>query len=284
MKRKVTEVSRVRLAMRCLMALACLLLFALAAYGQSGSITGTITDPVGRKRREFVRRGQEHRNRRRVSGSDHPSTGNYVISVPAGKYELTVLAAGFKKYVRSNIVVGTAAGTRLDVTLEVGAVNDTVTVSEQSSLLKTESGELAHSLVTKDVTDLPLFTIGNAGGTGIRNPLQQMVLIPGTSFQNETAVVVNGMPANSQTIRVEGQDSTGNIWKIAQQNSQAGVEAIQEMAIQTSNFAAEFGQAAGGYFQLHDEVRNERAFHGAELRLFVNEALNAGLHRLPTAA
>ena len=261
--------------MRCLTALACLLLFALAAYGQSGTITGTISDPSGAS---VVNLSVDVKNTESgaVFHSGTSSTGNYVIPVPAGKYELTVQAAGFKKYVRSNIVVGTAVDTRLDVTLEVGAVTDTITVSEQASLLKTESGELAHSLVTKDVTDLPLFTIGNAGGTGTRNPLQQMVLIPGTSFQNETAVVVNGMPANSQTIRIEGQDSTGNIWKIAQQNSQAGVEAIQEMAIQTSNFAAEFGQAAGGYFN-YTMRSGTNTFHGAGYDYFVNEALNAGL-------
>ncbi len=82
----------------------------------------------------------------------------------------------------------------------------------------------------------------------IRNPLQEMILLPGTAFTNDTAVVVNGLPANSENIRIEGQDSTSNIWKIAQQNSQGSVDAIQEVAIQTSNFNAEYGQAAGGYF------------------------------------
>src|SRR6185295_9676132 len=112
--RRVTEVSRVRFAMRCLTALACLLLFALAAYGQSGSITGTINDPSGAS---VVGLSVEVKNTETgaVFQSGTSSTGNYVIPVPAGNYELTVQAPGFKKYVRTNIVVGTAAGTRLDV-------------------------------------------------------------------------------------------------------------------------------------------------------------------------
>ena len=48
------------------------------------------------------------------------STGNYVIPVPVGKYELTVTASGFKKYVRANLEVVTAPILALDVTLELG--------------------------------------------------------------------------------------------------------------------------------------------------------------------
>ena len=62
-------------------------------------------------------------------------------------YELTVQAAsGFKKFVRSNLVVQTATDTRLDVTLEVGAVTETITVTEETPLLKTESGEMSHTI------------------------------------------------------------------------------------------------------------------------------------------
>ena len=88
--------------------------------------------------------------------------------------------------------------------------------------------------------------------------------------------MVNGLPANSENIRIEGQDSTSNIWKIAQQNSQGGVDAIQEVAVQTSNFAAEYGQAAGGYFN-YTMKSGTNTFHGSAYDYLVNEALYAGL-------
>jgi len=259
--------------MRCLTVFACLLFVALAAYGQgaNGSITGTVTDSSGALAPN-VSIEVKNSDTGAVFQSGTSNTGNYVVPVPAGNYEVSVTASGFKKFVRSNLVVQAATGLRLDVTLEVGAITETITVNEQTPLLKTESGEMAHQLVTKDVTNLPVFTVG----TNIRNPLQQIVLLPGTAFQNENAIVVNGMPANSQSIRVEGQDATGNIWKIAQQNSQAGVDAIQEVAIQTSNFAAEFGQAAGGYFN-YTMRSGTNDFHGSAYDYIVNEALNAGL-------
>ena len=189
-------------------------------------------------------------------------------------YELTVEAQGFRKYVRENLLVQTATATRQDVALAVGAVSDTVTVTEATPLLKTESGELSHVITNKQINELALITIG--AGQGIRDPLQQIVLLPGTSYVNGNTFVVNGMPANSESIRIEGQDSTGNIWKISQQNSQAGLDAIQETAIQTSNFAAEFGQAAGGYVN-YTMKSGTNAFHGSAYDYLVNEGLNAGL-------
>ena len=265
--------------MRCLTAFACVLLFALAAYGQggNGTITGTITDASGAVAPN-VSIDVKNSDTGAVFHGGTSNTGNYVVPVPPGKYELTVIATGFKKYVRSNMVVQTASDTRLDVILELGALNDTITVTDTAPLMKTESGEVSHTITTSDVTDLPVLTTnGNGGAFGnIRNPLQEMIILPGTAFVNDTAVVVNGLPANSENIRIEGQDSTSNIWKIAQQNSQGGVEAIQEVAIQTSNFNAEYGQAAGGYFN-YTMKSGTNSFHGSAYDYFVNEGLNAGL-------
>jgi Carboxypeptidase regulatory-like domain len=259
--------------MRVLGAVVFLNLFALAAYGQIGSITGTVNDPSGAA---VVNVSIDAKNVETgaVFHGGASNTGNYVIRVPAGNYELTVQAQGFKKFVRSNLVVQTATDTRLDVALEVGAVTETVTVTETTPLLKTESGEMSHVITNERVNNLPVITIG--AGQGIRDPLQQIVLLPGTSYTNGLAFVVNGLPANSESIRIEGQDSTGNIWKISQQNSQAGLDAIQEVAIQTSNFAAEFGQAAGGYAN-YTMKSGTNQYHGSGYDYFVNEALNAGL-------
>jgi hypothetical protein len=256
-------------------------MFALAAYGQgdNGSITGTIRDATGAVAPN-VAVDVKNVETNAVFHGGTSSTGNYVIPVPAGKYELEVTAAGFKKYVGQNLLVQTASDTRLDVTLEVGAVTDTITVMDEAPLLKTESGEISHTLATDDINQLPLLTTNGSGGStgagNIRNPLQEMILLPGTAFQNDTAVVVNGLPANSENIRLEGQDSTSNIWKIAQQNSQGGVDAIQEVAIQTSNFAAEYGQAAGGYFN-YTMRSGTNTYHGSAYDYLVNEALDAGL-------
>jgi hypothetical protein len=159
-------------------------------------------------------------------------------------------------------------------------------VEDTAPLLKSESGEISHTVEITDADQLPVLTIsgGNvvaAASTSamgqIRNPLQIAELLPGVTFSNDNSLVVNGQPSNSESIRIEGQDSTGNIWKVMQQLSQgASVDAIQEVAVQTSNFAAEYGQVGGGYFNFTMKSGTNQ-LHGSAYDYFVNEFLDAGL-------
>jgi hypothetical protein len=255
---------------------------ALFAQSNQGAITGTISDPAG----AVVPTAQiEVRNNETgvIYRGGTSATGNFVLAMPSGTYEITVTAAGFKKFVEQNVQVISATDTRKDVILEVGSASEQVTVTETAPLLKTESGELSHLVTSKDVDELPVLTLGGGGASSIgglgeiRNPLQSVQLLPGVTFSNDFAMVVNGLPSNSEAIRIEGQDATGNVWKMNQQFQQgASVDAIQEVAIQTSNFAAEYGQVGGGLFNITMKAGTNQ-FHGSGYDYFVNEALNAGL-------
>ena len=276
--------ARAKLEVRCLSAIACLFVFALCAFGQGnqGSITGTITDPQGAATPN-ASIDAKNQDTGEIFHGGTSATGNYVIPVPAGKYELTVSVPGFKKYVRSNLEVASATASRQDVKLEVGGVTETITVTEQAPLMKTESGEVSHQMQTDDITQLPLLTTNGSGGaTGmgnIRDPLQEVTLLPGATYARDVfggnEVTINGLPSNSENIRIEGQDAVYNIWKIQQQNGQGGVDAIQEVAVQTSNFNAEYGQAAGGYFN-YTMKSGTNTLHGSVYDYFVNEAFDAG--------
>ena len=157
--------------MRCVGTLAFLLLFALAAFGQSdqGSITGTITDPQGGVTPNASIDAKNVDNGTVFHGGTSGS-GNYVIPVPAGKYQLTVTAAGFKKYVRENLEVATATATRQDIRLELGALTDTITITDEAPLLKTETGEISHTIATDDVNQLPVLTTAGGGFDGAVAP------------------------------------------------------------------------------------------------------------------
>ena len=129
----------------------CLFIFALAAIAQvnTGTITGTIEDPAG-----AVVPGAPIEVKNMDTGTVYKggasNTGNYVIQgLPAGKYELTVTVTGFKKFLRENLEVVTATDTRQDVNLAVGAVTETVTVTESAPLLKTESAEISHVVTSR---------------------------------------------------------------------------------------------------------------------------------------
>jgi len=270
--------------MRCKLAAAVVFFAGVIAFAQSnqGTITGTISDPAGAVIASAPIEVRSADTGVVFSGGTS-STGNYVIRVPAGVYEITVNVPGFKKFVESNVQVIVATDTRADVKLELGSSTEQVTITDTAPLLKTESGEMSHLVDAKDVADLPVLTISGGGYAGatamgnIRNPLQATLLIPGVAFGNDQELVVNGLPSNSETIRIEGQDSTGTLWKVYQQRSQTmSVEAVQEVNVQTSNFAAEYGQAGGGYLN-YTMKSGSNQLHGTTYDYFVNSGLNAGL-------
>src|SRR5499426_396876 len=267
---------------RRLLFVVCLSLFASTAFGQTdrGTITGTVSDvtaaviPGVAIEAKNVQTGAVYQ-----AGSSE--TGNYTLAqLPAGTYELSAGLPGFKKFVRSGVIVSVATVLRIDITLSVGAADESVTVEEASPLLKTESGEVSHNIAYSNVNELPVLTLSSSVGQAstlgnVRNPLQVLNLLPGASFANDNQLRVNGMPSATQAIRIEGQDATNGRHRQYNQGVQASVEAIQEVAVQTSNYAAEFGQAGGGYFN-YTMKSGTNQFHGGFYDYFVNEALNAG--------
>jgi len=83
------------------------------------------------------------------------------------------------------------------------------------------------------------------------------------------------MPSSSQAIRVEGQDATNGMFQQMNQTVRQSVDAIQEVSVQTSNFAAEYGQVGGGYIN-YTMKSGTNQLHGSAYDYFQNEALNAG--------
>jgi len=260
--------------MRSLALAVCSLFVALTALSQSdrGTITGAVSDPAGAVVAGAPIQAKNIQTGVLYEGATS-TTGNYtIVQLPVGTYEVSVAVPGFKKYTRTGLDVEIAQTLRVDITLEVGASSESVTVTESAPLLKTESGELSHTVNLKQITELPLFTVTG----GIRNPYQVLNLIPGTYAPGGAGnIAVNGAPANSLSYRVEGQDATnGNLPSFPTQN-QPGVDAIQEVAVQTSNFAAEYGQVGGGFLNITMKSGTNQ-FHGGAYEYYVNEFLNAG--------
>jgi len=265
---------------------ACLLCCGFAAFAQSdrGTITGTVSDPAG-----AVVAGAAIEARNVATGAVYPAassgTGNYTIAqLPAGVYELTVTVMGFKKFVRTGLQVEVAGTLRVDPVLEVGSATESVTITEAAPLINADNADISHNVPTSALDDLPILTltgaaapIGTATSLGnIRNPLSSVALLPGARITTDSVMRINGMPSNSQSINIEGQDATNGFFKQQNQINQAGMDAIQEVTIQTSNYAAEYGQAGGGFFN-YTMKSGTNQLHGSAYDYFVNEALNSGV-------
>ena len=246
----------------------------LFAQADRGTLTGTISDPQGAvipEAKILVRNSQTNAEYETVT----TSTGNYTLAqLPAGSYELHVETAGFKRYTHQGIAVGVAQTARVDVILQVGATTESVTVTADAPLLKTESAEQSYNIATERINALPL-NFSARGPGSFRNPFTFVQLLPGANITDRNNIRVNGMPNVTFGIRLEGQDQTRPLDPNNSDMVAPSVEAVQEISVQTSNFAAEYGQVAGGLFNFTTRSGSNQ-LHGSLYGYFVNEALHAG--------
>jgi hypothetical protein len=253
---------------------------AIAQVG-NGSITGTVTDPAG-----AVVAGATVEAKNTETGVVYPgvstTTGNFSIqSLPVGSYSVTVKVQGFKTYTHTNLVVAATQILREDVGLQVGAASDSVTVTAEASLLKTEAGDMTHNVAIDNLSQLPLLGIGtaNSGTSGVRNPYNSLQTLPGvSSYASSGQFTMNGLGGSmTETMRTEGQDSTSRLFGTYDytQMGQPSADSIQEVAYQTSNYSAEYGQAGSVVINMTMKSGTNQ-FHGTGYDYFVNEDLNAG--------
>jgi hypothetical protein len=250
------------------------------AQSDRGTITGTIADPAG-----AVVAAAPIQARNTGTGALYDvassATGNYTLAqLPSGDYEVAVSVAGFKKFVRQGLTVQAAQTMRIDIVLQLGDASESVTITGEAPLLKTESGELSHVITTERMDNLPLMQTGAvAGSSGIRNPYNVVALMPG-SYYSPTAGVgptvrINGGVSNSETVLIEGMDATNSLGQGASQQNQPGADSIQEWAVQTSNYSAEFGQAGNAIMNVTMKSGTNQ-LHGSAYDYLSNEFLNAG--------
>ncbi|MBV9744714.1 MAG: carboxypeptidase regulatory-like domain-containing protein, partial [Acidobacteriia bacterium] len=250
------------------------------AQSDRGTITGTISDPAG-----AVISAAMVEARNTETGAVYPvassATGNYTIpELPAGTYELSVTSAGFKKFVRTGLIIQAAQTIRVDATLDVGSSTEVVTINAEAPLLKTESGELSQTIETQVMDALPLLEVGN-DSSGIRNPYSVVALLPGayftpvaTTFTTGPTVRINGGYTASETFLVDGMDGSNLMGQGINQQTAPGTDAIQEWTVQTSNYSAEFGQAGSSVMNVTMKSGTNQ-FHGSAYLYLQNEVLNA---------
>ncbi|HEY6342569.1 MAG TPA: TonB-dependent receptor [Bryobacteraceae bacterium] len=256
------------------------MLAAALAFGQggNGTITGTITDPAGAVIAGATVQAKNAETGVIYTGASS-TAGDYTISnLPVGTYSLTTTVQGFKAYTHSSLAVAATQVLREDIALQVGTAAESVTVNAEATLLKTETGELTHNITLQQMDNIPLLGIGLSGNgpAAIRNPFNVVMSLPGSSGYTLPGYNVGNF--NGQTsqasIRIEGQDATPHA--LAYEGmAQPGVDAIQEVAFQTSNYAPEFG-TTGSVLMNFTMKSGTNQWHGSGYDYFVNEDLNAG--------
>jgi len=127
----------------------------LAQTSTTGSIAGAVTDQTG-----AVVAGAEVviKNNGTSAENTVTTTDNGTFNVPSlatGSYTVTVKVAGFKQVVVTDVKVDVAKASTINVQLEIGAPNETVTIVGSGELLQTQSANVASTITGRQITDLP---------------------------------------------------------------------------------------------------------------------------------
>jgi len=205
------------------------------------------------------------------------ATGDYTFrNVPPGIYDLTISLTGFKELRQTGLSVSAGNPKRVNITLELGGVKETITVVAATTLIKTEKADLSTELTAKAVTTLPL--------NQYRNYQSLLNLVPGatpTMFQNaeidtpgrSLRTFVNGIQPNANTTRVDGAVSV-NLWLPHHAGYIQPAETVDTVNIATNNFDADTGMAAGAA-QTVVTKSGTNEFRGSAFWFYNGDSLNS---------
>src|SRR3954447_19602436 len=229
------------------------LFMAVPAWAQrtTASIRGTITDQS-----KAVVPGATVTVTGQDTGLTRTATtdrdGAYTFAeLPVGRYRIQVELQGFKTSTRTDIALNVADDRAIDFVLVPGALNETVSVTAESTPVKTVGGDVSGVITGTQVRELPL---------NGRNFLQLATLMPGVSAPDFLNVKDKGLLGGSD-LSVSGSAGTSNMWTVDGANNKDGganrtmpvyssVDAIEEFKILRNSYSAEFGQASGAQINI----------------------------------
>ena len=262
-------------------------LFLLLGFGQvalqsqttSTEILGLVTDPTG-----AVVPGAQVTITRLATGEKRSArtnnAGEYIFRlIEIGEYTVRCEAQGFKIETVTGLRVQIQQKARVDFTLQVGGVSDSVEVRASAVALKTEDATVGEVIENKRIIELPL---------NGRNLNQLAVLVPGVQFGNRAGLNdgLGGFPIPGATIGVSanGQRELNGIVsfdgvdaKSYRNNVTAftpSIEAIEEFKVQTGSYSAEYGQGSGAIIEISMKSGTNH-LHGTFFEFFRNDKLDA---------
>lgn len=255
-----------------------LVLFVSAAWGQGyGTINGQVTDPMGAAvagAKVTVTEVGTGQTRTAVTGSDGFYT---LVSVMPSTYNLTVDMAGFKQITQQGVVLQASQSLTVDVPLTVGLVTESVTVNTELVQVDTTTPTLKEVVDKARMVEIPL---NGRNAASLTTLVAGAVISPSNNadqgnaktFPAAVTVSVNGTRANQTGYYLDGApnlDINSNI-----NQPFPFPDALQEFSVQTSNYSAEYGQAAGGIVSIVSRSGTNQ-FHGTAFEFLRNRVFNA---------
>ncbi len=241
-----------------------------------GSVVGNVTDPSGAAiaNTEVVLTNLGT-NEKRTETTNADGLYQFINVAPA-QYSVSIEKPGFKRVVRSPVTVQTQTTSKIDLSLEVGAVNQTVEVTAQTPLLTPESTSLGQVIEERQVVETPL---------NGRNPMNLVALVPsvvpqGGSMQNPNGqnpfawgnYQIGGGMANQSMMWLDGSPVNGSYINITALIPTQ--DSLQEFKVATNNLSPEYGRFAGGVVNFTTKS-GTNDLHGTAYEFLRNRDLDA---------
>jgi hypothetical protein len=248
---------------------------AAACYAQfNASVQGTVQDPKG-----AVVSGASLVLTKADTGVMQKTTSNvegiyHFDSLAPGNYTVSGVAAGFSE-LKVSFELTTDQVRDVPLTLTVGQVSSTVTVTTQAPLLDTSDSRFEATLGTTALQDLPM--------PG-RNPTSEIYLTPGVTGlgssaalnfnpENYVSVSANGQGQNGNQYIVDGMDVTSTI-RPGVLNLTPNVDVVQEVTVQTNTYTVDYGRA-GSIQTVMTTKSGSNDFHGLASEYYTYQGLTA---------
>jgi hypothetical protein len=251
---------------------AAFILLATAASAQQGTseLRGVVLDSQG-----AVLPGVTITIRNQDTGMFREAVSNpdgtyFVTGLPPGAYEVRAMLSGFKQYTRPGVRLEVGGTASIDVTLEVGRLEEVVTVTADAPIVDVSSKEVGGRLTSRDLTELPSVNRNFVGFIGL---LPGIVPNISTESFGSDAVVVNGTDSRNNNFFVDGANNNDDvIGQRAGTQARTPIEAIQEFQVLTHQFDAEFGRTTGAVINAVTKQGSNR-FRGSAFSFFQDAAL-----------
>lgn len=205
------------------------------------------------------------------------SNGSYrFTALPVGPYELRLEHPGFQTQLRSGLTLTVSQEAVVNFALEVGAIEQTVSVTADAPLVNTTSGSLGGLVDEHRVADLPLNGRNYIDLTLMQTGVQESKSVSKSSGQVGTWFSSNGAPLRSNNYLLDGAMMSnlygGSSSSVSGQT--LGVEGIREYRVVTNFFPAEYGMLMGSQMTIVSK-NGTNDFHGSVFEYLRNSALDA---------
>jgi hypothetical protein len=258
----------------------------LVAQTETASLSGRVTDPQGAIVPHTVVEAIENNTNVKTTTGTNDAGLYYLRSLHPGTYRVIVSKDGFKQVIQADVVLHVQDVLTLNFGLQLGSVNETVTVTGGTPLVDTTDATVSTVVDRNFAENLPMN--GRSFQTLIQ--LTPGVVITTSTNNDEGQFSVNGQRATSNYWMVDGVSANvgispypsgngvggtiGSFSALGGTNSLVSVDALQEFRIQTSTYAPEFGRTPGAQISIVTRS-GANQFHGTIFDYFRNDVLDA---------